>query len=98
MTHLRLASVAFAAVVCGLFLSMSASHAATFTWTGGSSDWTLGTNWSPAGPPTAADTAILPAVVPANQPDTNTGAATCLILQVNGAYTISGTNTLAVAS
>src|SRR5579864_3558161 len=31
-----------------------------FTWTAtNSTDWTLGTNWSPAGPPTATDTAIV---------------------------------------
>ena len=32
----------------------------TFTWTTtGSSVWTLGTNWSPVGPPTAGDLAIV---------------------------------------
>src|SRR5208282_3642060 len=34
----------------------------TFTWTAtASSAWTVGTNWSPDGPPTSADTAIVPA-------------------------------------
>jgi len=33
----------------------------TFTWTATiSSDWTVGTNWTPDGPPTATDTAIVP--------------------------------------
>ena len=32
----------------------------TFTWLGAtSSDWTVGSNWSPAGPPGVADTAVV---------------------------------------
>ena len=42
------------------FLGTSAAWATTYTWNSTSStDWFTGTNWTPSGPPTSADTAVI---------------------------------------
>ncbi len=90
------ALVVFAFLAVGL---VSSAHAATITWSGAGTDWNTAANWnSGAGPvPGAADTAVLPFPKPANSPNL-AAAGTCLILQVNDAYTITGAGTLTVAT
>jgi hypothetical protein len=64
----------------------------TFTWTAtASSQWTVETNWSPDGPPTAADTAMIPSG--SIQIDTGTVAITDLSLggSLNGPTAGEGT-------
>ena len=46
-------------VVLLLGLAASSASADTFTWRVASGDWFTAGNWSPAGPPGAADTAVL---------------------------------------
>ncbi|UFH56376.1 hypothetical protein [Spirosoma sp. KNUC1025] len=41
------------------------------TWTGGSTNWNVSSNWSPAGVPTAADNVVIPSA-PANDPIVST--------------------------
>jgi hypothetical protein len=64
--------------------------AATLTWNNVNGDWTIGTNWTPSGPPGTGDVAVVNVANP--QLNTNT-----TILGLNqGGGTISGTATLTV--
>ena len=68
----------------------------SFTWTATSSNaWTVGTNWSPLGPPLPADTAI----IPTGSIEVNTGTITIADLSLGGSLTApvtGGKGTLAV--
>src|SRR5580658_4373066 len=71
--------------------------ATTFTWTATtSSDWTVGTNWAPDGPPTATDTAI----VPSGSIQINTGTVAITDLSLGGSLSgpTGGEGTISVAT
>ncbi len=79
--------LALAAVLIVLAAASSAS-AAPLTWNSVTADWTIGTNWTPGGPPGAADTAI----INAGNAQLNSDTTILGINQTGG--TISGTGTL----
>ena len=64
--------------------------AATLTWNNVNADWTVGTNWTPGGPPGAGDVAV----VNGGNPQLNSDTAIQGLNQGGG--TISGTGTLTV--
>jgi hypothetical protein len=71
-------------------LTSSWSFAATFTWTNtAGGNWTTAANWSPAGPPTAADTALI--TTSGTYTITNSAAGVASVLTLGGA---TGTQTL----
>jgi hypothetical protein len=49
-----------AALMAGVAFATLPAHAATITWTGGTSDlWSNGANWTPAGPPTTTSGVVI---------------------------------------
>ena len=71
-------------------LSWQPARADTFTWNSVNNDWTLGTNWTPLGPPGAGDSAI----INAGNAQLNVDAAISALTQGGG--TVSGTGTLSM--
>jgi hypothetical protein len=94
------------AVPAAALLAASPGHAATYTWQNAASDFTLGSNWSPSGPPAAdADlaqfttfgTSSSAAVNPVLDAAVNTGVWFGQTFSGTG-YTLSGTGSLTVGS
>ncbi|MFZ1625790.1 MAG: hypothetical protein WAU48_13540 [Gammaproteobacteria bacterium] len=76
-------------LVCAM---VSPAGAAPFTWNGVTADWSVGTNWTPGGPPGAADTAT----VNAGNAQLNTG--TTILGLTQGGGTVSGTGFLTITA
>ena len=74
-------------LVCAM---VSPAGAAPFTWNGVTADWSVGTNWTPGGPPGAADAAT----VNAGNAQLNTG--TTILGLTQGGGTVSGTGFLTI--
>ncbi|MCG3179382.1 MAG: hypothetical protein BIFFINMI_01717 [Phycisphaerae bacterium] len=70
-------------LVCLLTLGAGWAHADVYTWgLSGSGAWATGTNWTPTGPPTSADTAVF---------DDSTGAGRTITLATNTIATVNVT-------
>jgi hypothetical protein len=79
-----------AALLLAPTLAAVPATAATLTWNNVNADWTVGTNWTPGGPPGAGDVAVVNVANPQLNSDTT-------ILGLNqGGGTLSGTGTLTV--
>lgn len=79
-----------AAFLLATTLPAATATAATLTWNNVNADWTIGTNWTPSGPPGAGDVAVVNVANPQLNTDTS-------VLGLNqGGGTISGTGTLTV--
>ena len=76
------------AVLAGVVIGGDVAQAANLTWNGVNADWTVGTNWTPGGPPGAGDVAI----INAGNPQLN--ANTTLLGLVQSGGTVSGTGAL----
>src|SRR5215469_11992536 len=78
-----------------LFVSLSTcfSFATTYTWIAGTGNWSQGVNWSPTGPPTTNDTALI----------TNNGTYTVTVNATEAVNVLTlggttGTQTLLISS
>ncbi|MBL8199883.1 MAG: hypothetical protein JNK40_02835 [Chromatiales bacterium] len=69
---------------------MAPAGAASLTWNGLTADWTVGTNWTPGGPPGITDTATV------NAGNAQLNADTTILGLTQGGGTLSGTGTLTV--
>ncbi len=84
----RMASGVLAGVMsCCL---VSPTTAASLTWNGLTADWTVGTNWTPGGPPGTTDTATV------NAGNAQLNADTTILGLTQGGGTLSGTGILTV--
>ena len=77
-----------AAILTGVVTGGDFANAANLTWNNLNADWTIGTNWTPGGPPGVGDVAI----VNAGNPQLNVNAT--LLGLIQGGGTISGTGLL----
>ena len=64
LARARLALVSFrpiqhSVLVCAILLALPCAHAADLVWIGGTGNWNVAGNWSPAQVPTAADNAFV---------------------------------------
>jgi hypothetical protein len=78
------------ALVASTTFSTLPAAAATLTWNGVTGDWTIGTNWTPPGPPDADDVAVVNAGNAQLNSDTTVQGLT------QGGGTVSGTGALGV--
>ncbi|MFO1512637.1 MAG: MBG domain-containing protein [Verrucomicrobiota bacterium] len=84
-------SVRWSAII-GLVLLAVTAHAADLVWIGGSSDWNIAGNWSPAQVPTAADNAFITnsGTYTVNVPNAvNPSVASLALGGASGAQTVS---------
>jgi hypothetical protein len=71
-------------------VTVSPAGAAPFTWNGLTADWSVGTNWTPGGPPGAADTATI------NAGNAQLNADTIILGLTHGGGTVSGSAFLTI--
>ena len=75
--------------LCGA-IALAPVGAASLTWNGVNGDWTIGTNWTPAGPPGSGDIAII------NAGNAALNADTTILALTQGGGTVSGSGILTV--
>ncbi|MCC7330569.1 MAG: hypothetical protein IT484_10535 [Gammaproteobacteria bacterium] len=51
--------IALVAAALATVTAPGAASAATLTWNGVTGDWTIGSNWTPGGPPGSGDVAVV---------------------------------------
>lgn len=73
-------------------LAMPAAAQVTYTWTGGSGDWTDSSEWTPSGVPGAIDTAV----INAGSPTLATSASVAGLTFEAGGLTLTGSGDLSV--
>ena len=78
-------------ITAAALLPLPAALGATLTWNNSTGDWQLGSNWAPAGPPGAADIAVI------NGGNSQLNAPATIAGYTQTAGTLSGTGTLAVS-
>ena len=76
------------AVVPVVLAAAGSASAAPLTWNSVTADWTIGTNWTPGGPPGVGDTAII------NAGNAQLNSDTTILGLAQAGGTISGTGTL----